>query len=638
MDDKKLIDLKSKIKNPLLRFLYGFVSFPLESFLGVRGINSVYYKLSQLSETENNFYDNALTVLDGSYEVDSDELKNIPANGPLIVVSNHPYGGLDGIVLGSVLLKVRPDVKLLANYLLGYMRQIKPWFLPVNPFGGAEAAKENLSAIKDTIRHIKSGGCMATFPSGTVSHFTFKNMRITDPQWMKNVAGIARKTEAAVLPIYFYGRNSFFFQLAGLINPYLRTMLLMRELLRSAKKETVKMRIGKPISPEKIAAFESDEELIAWMRLNTYALKDKIPCTKISEENEQLSPTKSMFQIGHLKKIYEKFLPKSKAMQDIILPISPEKMEEEIKALPPECKLLGGERIVVYGAYAWQMKWTMLEIGRLREKTFREVGEGTGKSIDTDEFDQYYMHIFMWDVPNKKIAGAYRVGHSDKIISSIGSQGLYTTTLFKIQNALLEKIGPALEMGRSFIVSEYQKKRSTLALLWRGIGEYLVRNPQYKTLYGPVSISTEYNALSKHLMVQFLSQHKTSPELAKFVKAKKPPKIQLDKDGIDKIISSTKDIERISALISEIEMDNKGIPVLLKHYLRLNGELLAFNVDKTFGNCIDGLIMVDMHKTDPKLLKSYMGLDGMIKYCEYRKIELSKEYYDELAASKVNML
>ena len=624
----KLIDIKSHIKKPLLRFFYGLVAFPLESFLGIRGVNRAYARLKTLSP-DRNFYDKALEVIDGSYEVDEDELKRIPTDGPLIVVANHPFGGLDGIVLGALLLSVRPDVKLLANFLLGYMEEIKPWFLGVNPFGGAKATADNMNSMKDTLRHLKNGGCMATFPSGTVSHFTFKNMAVADPQWIKNIAGLARKTDATILPIYFYGGNGFMFQLAGLIHPRLRTLLLMRELMKRSKRCTVKMAIGSPISAEKIENFESDEELTAWMRLNTYALKDK----KKAAANADGTVMKSLFQIGHIKKFYGKIRP-SKAMQDLILPIEPEKMQHEIDALPPEALLLGGERIAVYSAYAWQMKWTMLEIGRLREKTFREVGEGTGKSVDTDEFDQYYLHIFMWDKSAKKIAGAYRVGHSDKIMKSIGAQGLYATRLFRIRTPLLEKIGPALEMGRSFVASEYQKKGSTLALLWRGIGEYLGRNPKYRTLYGPVSISTEYNAISKNLIVQFLSQHKTSAELAKFVKAKTPPKIEFDKSDIDAIISNAKDIERISALISEIEMDNKGIPVLLKHYLRLNGELLAFNVDKSFGNCIDGLIMVDMTKTDPKLLKSYMGLENLIEYRRTHGLDTSELERELEEASK----
>lgn len=613
----KLLDLKSAIKNSALKATYSVFQRPFESFMGIRGLNRAYDIVCSLPK-ERNFFDRALEALDGSYQISSEELKKIPADGPLIVVANHPMGGLDGIVLGALLCRVRPDVKLMANYLLGYMTEMHPWLISVNPFGGREATASNLSAMKETIRHLKNGGCIATFPSGTVSHFQPRTMSITDPEWNTNLAALARKTNATILPIYFSGRNSNFFQLAGLIHPRLRTVLLIRELLRKARRETVRMRIGSPLVPRKIAAFETDEELTAWMRLNTYILAQKKSLEKSKSEN---SVDNSFFQFGRIKNICNKILPRKKPLQDLILPIDPELMQREIDELPESAKLVAGERVSVYAAYAWQIKWTMLEIGRLREKTFREIGEGTGKSVDTDEYDQYYMHIFMWDAENKKIMGAYRVGHVDKIVESIGPQGLYATTLFKIRPELLEKMGNALEMGRSFVTSEYQKKRSTLAILWRGIGEYLARNPQYKTLYGPVSITTEYNSISKDLMVQFLSQHKTSPELAKFVKAKTPPKVKLNYDDKKAISCARGDIDKISALISEIELDNKGIPVLLKHYLRLNGELLAFNVDKSFNDCIDGLIMVDMCKTDPKLLKSYMGLKEAIAYRKYHGLE-----------------
>lgn len=630
-NDSKLIDLKSAIKNPFFKTVYSVFQRPFESFMGIRGINTAYEIICSLSK-ERNFFDRALSALDGSYQVASQELKKIPKDGPLIVVANHPMGGLDGIVLGALLCQVRPDVKLMANYLLGYMNEMHPWLIAVNPFGGKEATASNLSAMKDTIRHLRNGGCIATFPSGTVSHFQPRTMSICDPEWNTNLAALARKTGATILPIYFSGRNSNFFQLAGLIHPKLRTALLMRELLKKAKRETVKMRIGSPLLPRKIAAFETDEELTAWMRLNTYILAQK----KIEEDVKSENPAvNSFFQFGHIKNLCNKILPRKKLMQDLILPIDPVLMQSEIDELPESAKLVSGERVTVYAAYNWQIKWTMLEIGRLREKTFREVGEGTGKSVDTDEYDQYYMHIFMWDSENKKIMGAYRVGHVDKIVNSIGPQGLYATTLFKIRPELLVKMGSALEMGRSFVTSEYQKKRSTLAILWKGIGEYLARNPQYKTLYGPVSITTEYNSISKDLMVQFLSQHKTSADLAKFVKAKTPPKVKLNYDDKKAISCAGGDIDKISALISEIEVDNKGIPVLLKHYLRLNGELLAFNVDKSFNNCIDGLIMVDMCKTDPKLLKSYMGLKEAIAYRKYHGLE-SPELESELRAAKLS--
>jgi phospholipid/glycerol acyltransferase len=601
----KVVDIKSSIKSPVLRKLYGFIQKPLEAFLGITQLNATYDFLKK--HTDGNFYERAVKSIGIDYEIDESDLKKIPKDGALVVVSNHPLGGLDGIVLGDILLKKRSDAKIIINGLLAKMPEIKEYSICVNPFGGSAATSQNVGAMKDTIRHLKNGGCVGTFPSGTVSHIHVRDCCISDPEWNTNIAQIARRTKANILPVYFDGRNSPLFYLAGLIHPRLRTMLLVREMFYVARRRKIRIRIGGVISARKLSEFSTDEELTSWLRINSYVLGGR------NNKGEKQNST----QLKIIQRSIEKIFPlMHREMQELILPIDPDLMQKEISELPESACMIKGEKISVYCAEAWQIKWTLLEIGRLREKTFREVGEGSGKSVDNDEFDQYYLHMFMWDAENRKIAGAYRIGRTDKIMNSLGVQGLYASTLFKIQRELIDRISPALEMGRSFIVSEYQKKRSTLAILWRGIGEYLYRHPQYRTLYGPVSISTHYNSISKDLIVQFLSERKTSEELAKFVKAKKPPKIKMKNIDKKALLEGAHDIDHISALVSEVEIDNKGIPTLLKHYLKLDGELLAFNVDPDFNSCIDGLIMVDMLKTDPKLLKSYMG-DRQTE--EYRK-------------------
>lgn len=612
-NSKDLIDVKASIKNKWGKFFYGIVAKPVESFLGLRKLNRA-YKFVQQHPEYGNFFNRAVCAIGFSYEVDEKELKKIPTDGPLIVVSNHPLGGVDGITMGAVLLGVREDTKMILNSLLCKMPEIKDWAIEVNPFGGNQAAAQNISAMKETISHLRKGGCIGVFPSGTVSYLHVNDFSISDPDWTTNIAKIARKTDAKILPIYFEGRNSWFFYLMGLIHPRMRTLMLVREMFKFAVgKKALRMRIGSPLDPRKIAEFKSDDELTSWMRINSYVLRSK----KYQNAEEAAA---SRWQIKNIKMLSNIF-PLRHKNKELILPVDPQKMADEIEALPESAVMIKGEKISVFCAEAWQIPNTLMEIGRLREKTFREVGEGSGKSLDNDEFDQYYMHMFMWDADARCIAGAYRVGRTDKIITSLGIQGLYASTLFKIKKELMDKISPALEMGRSFIVSEYQKKRSTLAILWRGIGEYLSRNPHYRTLYGPVSISTEYNAISKDLIVQFLREKKTSGELSKLVKAKKPPKIRLKTADRQALLAGVQDIDHISALVSEVELDNKGIPTLLKHYLKLDGELLAFNIDSAFGSCIDGLIMVDMLKTDPKLLKSYMGVQQTIAYRAYHGLE-----------------
>ena len=598
----KVIDIKSSIKNKCLKWLYSIVESPLEAFLGITELNETYDRL--VKKTSGNFFKRAVEAIGA-------DLQKIPRENGLVVVSNHPLGGLDGIVLGAVLLSVRSDAKVILNGLLAYMKEIKDYAICVNPFGGKEATAQNVASMKETIRHLKSGGCIGTFPSGTVSHIHVKDCCISDPEWNTNIAQIARRTKANILPVYFDGRNSWLFYLAGLIHPRLRTLLLIREMFYVARRKKVKMRVGGVISARKVAEFQNDDELTSWLRINSYVLGGR------NNKGEKQNST----QLRIIQRSIEKIFPMmQKEMQDLILPIDENLIEKEIASLHESACMIKGDKISVYCAEAWQIPWTLLEIGRLREETFREVGEGTGKSVDTDEFDQYYLHMFMWDAENKKIAGAYRIGRTDKIMNSLGVQGLYASTLFKIKRELIDRISPALEMGRSFVASQYQKKRSTLAILWRGIGEYLNLNPHYRVLYGPVSISAQYNSISKDLMVQFLMERKTSEELAKFVKAKNPPKVSMKSVDIKALMEGAADIDHVSALVSEVEIDNKGIPTLLKHYLKLDGELLAFNVDNEFGSCIDGLIMVDLLKTDPKLLKSYMGEKQTIEYRKYHGI------------------
>ncbi len=614
MSGKKLIDISSEIKNKFLRGLYSIIKYPLEAFLGFDKINSMYDNLLTLPKDEN-FFERAIKAIGISYEIDEQELAKIPTKGALVVVSNHPLGGLDGIILGAILNKVRPDTKVLANSLLSKMEGIKPHLIEVNPFGGKSAIAQNVGAMKDVIRTLRDEGCVATFPSGTVSYLHLSDMCISDPEWNKNIANIARKTGASILPVYFEGRNSWLFYFVGLIHPLLRTVLLPREMVRMARKKPVRMRVGSVISPRRANEFETDEELTAWLRISSYVLGGR----------DNRGEPQSSLQLEVLKRALERLFSQQKEMKSLINPISPDVMQNEINALPDSACMIDGEKIAVYCAEAWQIKWTLVEIGRLREATFREVGEGTGKSIDTDEFDQYYLHMFMWDKVQKRIVGAYRIGRTDKIMEALGVQGLYASTLFKIQPEFVDRITPALEMGRSFIVSEYQKKRSTLAILWRGIGEFLYRNPQYRTLYGPVSISTNYNAVSKDLIVEFLTEKNAGEELAKFVKPKIPPKVRMKEVDKRALRAATCDIEHISALVSEIELDNKGIPTLLKHYLKLDGKLIAFNVDPDFSSCIDGLIVVDILNSDPKMVKSYMGAEQMASYRKYHGLEMPSD-------------
>jgi putative hemolysin len=248
------------------------------------------------------------------------------------------------------------------------------------------------------------------------------------------------------------------------------------------------------------------------------------------------------------------------------------------------------------------------EIGRLRELTFRAVGEGTGKSLDLDRFDGEYLHLFVWNASRNEVVGAYRLAGTDVV------RNLYTATLFKYDQRFLDETGPALELGRSFVRGEYQKGFAPLLALWKGIGVWVARNPRYKILFGPVSISNQYQAVSRELMVAFLERRTSVRDWAGLVSngnslPRRSGRLTLPQSGFD--------VEDLSDVISDLEPSRNGIPVLLRQYLKLGGKLLGFNVDPEFSNALDGLILVDLCKTEPRLLERYLGKRAAAEFLSY---------------------
>lgn len=598
---KRLVDLQNSLGG-WQRSLYGVAGPWLEKALAINYVNESYARV--LADTSTlNFFTRSMRALNLSYEVSDADLEKIPKEGPVIVVSNHPYGAIDGVALGALLTTWRDDAKLMANYLLGQMEEIKPWIIQVDPFGGIDSKRANFKGIKETIRFLREGGCIGTFPSGTVSHWHWRGRQVTDPLWLDNTARLVRQTKATVVPLYFEGHNSLSFQIAGILHPRLRTLMLPRQMMRK-NAVTLKVRIGQAIGYRKLESFATDREMTDFLRLSTYVL------SKRSSE-ESARPRKFSFARATR--------PASQPMAELAPPVPREQLRAEIAALPQERLLVSHIDFEVYWAFAKEIPQLLAELGRLREKTFREVGEGTGESTDVDRFDLHYRHLILWDKAADAIVGAYRMGLTDEILLTEGIGGLYTASLFKFKPEFFDKLGPALEVGRSFIVAEYQKKHATLSLIWRGIGSFVCQHPEYKTLFGPVSISQEYNALSKDLMVKFLKTRKLDHALAHYVKAKNPPKKNRLKGNEKTALASVRDIEDVSALISEIEHDQKGVPTLLKHYLKLNGTLVSFNVDEDFGNCIDGFIVVDLTQSDRKLLRAYLGPEGLENFLQYHR-------------------
>ncbi|MDQ8194265.1 lysophospholipid acyltransferase family protein [Coraliomargarita sp. SDUM461004] len=611
--EPKLIDLQGTLAGVKMPKLLSKCFAPgIERMLGINGVNRIYADVhSQLDDIENDeaFFMKTLRVMGVHFELDNADFERIPKTGSLIVIANHPFGGVDGVVMGALLKGVRQDAKLMGNYLLAHMEGIRGSIIQVDPFGGEASSRANLKGMRDAIRLLRDGGCLGAFPAGEVSSLRLKSGAVVDPLWTGHIVNLALKTGAKVLPIYFEGCNSALFQAAGLLHPRLRTALLAREFSRARGRE-MRLKVGAIIEPKHLETFETKEAATEYLRLKTYALKE-------------MEPKQSRRRLR---------LPfRSATAARTIQPLAPaqltHRLEQEIESLPALTRLVEHGDFEVYCVSADKIPLVLKEIGRLREETFRAVEEGTGQASDLDEFDHYYLHLFMWNRAEREIVGAYRIGLADEIVKEYGKQGLYTSTLFHYRARFLEKLGPAIELGRSFICIKYQKKHASLALIWRGIGEFVARNPQYRTLFGPVSITDAYNSISKDLMVHFFREHSFDEELSQYVKARNSPKSFKLLKGISlkHIGEAIKSVDSVSAIVSGFEEDRKGVPILLRHYLKLNGVLLSFNVDPAFSDVIDGLILVDLCKTDPKVLQRYLGKEGYGNFKNYHAQDLDVE-------------
>lgn len=570
--------------------LRGPAAATLDTVLGLRKLADFYYGFDHDLAAP----DLARQVLAGlgvSLNVDPDELSFVPANGPCIVVSNHPHGMLDGLIIIDLLARIRPDFRVMANYFLARFTQLEPTFFQINPFGGKQATRQNIATARAARTWLEDGKLLMVFPGGEVSSLNRADARVSDPAWDDGVARFAEKSGAPVVPIHIGGRNSALFQCVGLLHPSLRTALLVREMMNK-QGTTVDIRVGREIAPKTMRSLGQREQLTRYLRTKTYLLKEKNAQTiKLGPRNDNGRP-----------------------MADIAPAGDPCELRREIAALGAEQLLISSSDFEVYYSKSAAIPQVLQEIGRLREITFRAVGEGTGKSSDIDLYDAYYVHLFIWDTKAEKIVGGYRLGHTDEILDKYGFKGLYVHSLFKLSAELSADLRSALELGRSFIRIEYQRSYAALMLLWKGIGQYLIQYPQYRVLFGPLSISNDYHPISQDILVQFLRQKNVELRRTSQVKPRQPFRtttgLQSDLIDLDSI-----DLNIISDLLSTVESDDKGVPVLLRQYLKFGGHILGFNIDPQFNNAIDCLLWCDLMQTESRLLTKYMG-EAAVSYRE----------------------
>ena len=534
-------------------------------------------------------------------QVSAADVERIPSKGPVVVVANHPYGVLDGAVLAVLLSRVRRDVKIMTNFLLEGVPELEQCCIFVDPLRTPSSQERNRRALKKAVEWLQQGGMLAIFPAGEVSHWQLPQGAIADPKWNQTAVRLIRKTGASALPAYFCGQNSLGFQLVGMLHERVRLAFLLQEFLQQRGKEVV-VRMGSSIPSEMIASIADDRAATNYLRWRTYLLAER-GRTRV-----------------RIPAALRSVLP-VKADEPIMPALSRELPICDVEALPSERCLAENAEFAVYAAQATEIPHLLQEVGRLREITFRAAGEGTGKRTDLDRFDRYYWHLLLWHKAKQELVGAYRAANTAEVIAQHGIQGLYTSTLFQYDARLFEEMGAALELGRSFVRPEYQRQYAPLLLLWKAIARFVTARPETPVLFGAVSISNAYNHASRELIYSFFESRRRGEELAGLVRPRRPFRPgKLRHWDCRAVCSVLRDLEELSEPIADVEIDGKGLPILLRQYAKVGGKLLGFNVDRKFSDVLDGLVVVDLRETEPAVLERYMGREGVTAFRRYHHL------------------
>lgn len=532
------------------------------------------------------------------YSAPAGDLSRVPLSGPTLVVANHPFGFIEGAILLTLLSTVRQDIRILANSLLSVVPELAHACIFVDPFGGRRAVEINRRPLRDCIRWLRQGGLLVVFPAGEVSHLDWARGGVVDPEWNPAIARLAEMSQAQVVPAFFRGSNSLPFHITGLIHPMMRTASLARELLNKRRK-TIELRIGQAILPDTLAAFGNPGAATEYLRYRTLLLQGAGSAPKVS--------------LGE----------RWRRHATIAGPQPLESLRAEIEKLGPQQRLCEARNLQVYLASAQEAPRVLREIGRLREITFRQAGEGSGNSLDLDRFDTHYGHLFVWDREAQRIAGGYRLADTRDVLPKFGVQGLYTSTLFRYDRHFFSRLGGAIELGRSFVCPEYQRQYLPLLLLWKAIAVYVTRRPESPILFGGVSISNEYKPVSKDILVRFLRAHQAD-RLRGQVSPRNAYRGPWRVTRMTSLEALPLNVEEVSRMLAELEPQGTGVPILVKHYLKLGGRLLCINRDPAFSNVLDALLMVDLRHTPPAVLEKYMGKTETAAFLQHHTIPLCR--------------
>ncbi|WP_394200222.1 GNAT family N-acyltransferase [Shewanella waksmanii] len=515
------------------------------------------------------FIEQVLAKFNFNYSVPNSEVENIPSEGRVIIYANHPIGSLDALAMIKLISEIRPDIKVVANELLMALAPLHNILLPVRNMTGG-TPKQHLNNIH---QHLKSEGAVLIFPSGEVSRLRPNGVR--DLHWHSGFVKIAKACHAPLLPMFADAKNSAAFYGASMIYKPLASLMLVKEMFKQAEK-TMPIRIGQLIPKEVVMGHD-------------FPLKTQVKLLK-----------------NHLYRIGKNRSPLFTTQNAIAHPESRSDLNEALM----QCELLGqthdDKQIFLYQHS--DSSPIMREIGRLREIAFRAVGEGSGKRRDTDKYDAHYLHLVLWDPQALEIVGAYRFGHAAKLHAATNETGLYSQSLFQYSQAFTPYFEKGLELGRSFVQPKYWGKRS-LDYLWFGIGAYLAKHPECRYLFGPVSISDNLPEHAKESLVHFYRTH-FAPTQAM---AEANSQYTIEPTRQQSLASQYPGLDyqtEFKQLKQALSSMNSAVPALYKQYGELcqtgGVEFLDFGVDAEFGDCIDGLVLVDTHKLKPKKRSRYI--------------------------------
>ena len=562
-----LVNLLPKEKqNSPIRYLVRL----LDTILGVRKMDRMYKQHQMNGLDKEAFAQKLLDVMNIRINGGEKLQDGIPKSGPLVIASNHPFGGIEGVILCLLIGQIRPDLKVLANQGLKLFPELSDYFIFTNPL--SERDPKNTPSIRASIKHVKQGNALLIFPAGRVSYYHKDKGRISEHTWNRVIGKLVTITDSQYIPIFVSGQNSPLFYRLGRIYFRLRMFMLARELLNKTDAR-VTVSCGSPV---KASLFKGSnaEQIAALCRAQSY-------CQDPSWYKEW--PTDP---VTHLKPLAEE---------------TPwPHIQSELDNLPEGQRLLDHKSFSVFFGYQHQLPKTVTEIARLREKVFREHNEGSGEPIDTDHFDATYTQLFVVNNKEQRIIGAYRMGRTDELLQDKDVSNLYLSRMFDFKPNFVNRQSPCLEMGRSFLIPEYQKSFQGLFLLWRGIGAFVCKFPQYRTLYGTVSLSKLYSnrgvSMIKHALVTPTDNVKPFDEYD----------FELSPELLD--YANQHEFEKnLSSLLASVEHDGKDIPILAKHYQKLGAKFHCLGIDKNFNDTPGLLLSVDLPNAPEKLLKTLFG-------------------------------